>query len=167
MEKPGVEFVDLVDSSGQIQKVCTPRENDKIPEGLFLQIVICVIFDKAGNVLVHKRANTKKVEAGYIDHVCGGITTGESPIDAVKRESKEETTLVPQNLKLLRQGVNKYGRYCYLFVGEADGEIGEIDKTEVEWVRFMSVDELRNAYIDNSLKFVHDFFDDLGIASSR
>jgi len=167
VEIPKAELVDLVDSSGQIKMVGIPRKDLKIPEGLYLQIVICVIFDKNGNVLVHQRSKKKSIDPGYIDHACGGIKTGESPIEAVKRESQEETTLVPQNLRLLRQGVNKYERYCYLFVGEADGEIGEIDKSEVEWVKFMSIGELRNAFNGKSLKFVHDFFDDLDMASPR
>jgi len=167
VEIPKAELVDLVDSSGQIKMVGIPRKDLKIPEGLFLQIVICVIFDKKGNVLVHQRSKRKSVDAGYIDHACGGIKTEESPIEAVKRESQEETTLVPQNLRLLRQGVNKYGRYCYLFVGEADGEIGKIDKSEVEWVKFMSVDELREKYNSKEFLFVHDFFDDLDMASPR
>ena len=113
-----------------------------------------------------KDQREKSIEAGYIDHACGGIKTEESPIEAAKRESKEETTLVPQNLRLLRQGVNKYGRYCYLFAGEVDGEIGEIDKSEVEWVRFMSVDELREKYDKKEILVVHDFWSDLDLAIS-
>lgn len=167
VEIPKAELVDLVDASGQIKMVGIPRKDLKIPEELFLQIVICVIFDKNGNVLVHQRSKRKSIDAGYIDHACGGIKTDESPINAVKRESKEETTLVPHNLRLLRQGVNKYKRYCYLFVGEADGEIGEIDKSEVEWVRFMSVDELREKYNSKEFLFVHDFFDDLEMANLK
>jgi hypothetical protein len=52
VERPKAELVDLVDSSGQIKKVGIPRKDLKIPEGLFLQIVICVIFDKKGNLYI-------------------------------------------------------------------------------------------------------------------
>ena len=56
-----LEFVDLVDASGTIQKKGVPRsEADSYPD-LHLQIVIGVIIDKEGRILVHQRAKTKKV----------------------------------------------------------------------------------------------------------
>lgn len=56
---PIVERVDLVDSSGQVAVKAVPRtDSDSYPH-LHLQIVIGVIFDKDGNILVHKRPNKK------------------------------------------------------------------------------------------------------------
>lgn len=166
-EVPHVELVDLVDSKGLVIERPVPRNKVEDYPDLHLQIVICVIFDKDGKVLVHKRAGTKKVNPSCIDHVCGGIKSGENQMDAVKRESLEETTLVSSNLRLLRQGVNKYNRYCFLFVGETNGIPNDTDPNEVEWVRFMSIDELREKFIGNELKFVDDFFEDLEWASLR
>ncbi|MBI2484456.1 NUDIX domain-containing protein [Candidatus Uhrbacteria bacterium] len=79
--------------------------------------MIGVIFDKEGRVLVHKRAQTKEVNPGDIDHVCGGVKSGEKPEEAIIRESDEETTIKPHNLRVVFQGVNAYNRYRYLFVG--------------------------------------------------
>lgn len=166
-EVPHVELVDLVDSKGVVIERSVPRNKVEDYPGLHLQIVICVIFDNDGKVLVHKRANTKKVNPGCIDHVCGGIKSGEIPVEAVKRESLEETTLIPSNLKLLRQGVNKYNRYCFLYVGEANGIPNETNPNEVEWVKFISIDELREKSISKEFYFVHDFFEDLEWASLK
>ena len=166
-EVPQVELVDLVDSKGLVIERSVPRNNVEDYPDLHLQIVICVIFDKDGKVLVHKRAGSKKVNPSCIDHVCGGIKSGETPVEAVKRESLEETTLVPSNLKLLRQGVNKYNRYCFLYVGEANGIPNETDSNEVEWVKFISIDELREKSISKEYSFVRDFFEDLEWANLK
>lgn len=55
-----------------------------------MQIVIAVIFNSLGQVLVHRRAQTKRVNGGDIDHVCGGMRSGETPTDAARREAEGE-----------------------------------------------------------------------------
>jgi 8-oxo-dGTP pyrophosphatase MutT (NUDIX family) len=161
-----IELVDLVDSSGTIQKQSVPRtEVDRYPD-LHLQIVIGVIFDKQGRLLVHKRAQTKKVNPGDIDHVCGGIKTDETLEQAMVRESLEETGLKPANVKVIAQGINKYKRYRYLLVGKSDGEPGQVDPTEVEWVRFIDLEELKNKNTSSEFTFVDEFFEDTDLVVS-
>ncbi len=166
-EKKEIERVDLVDSSGAIQKNGVLRSDVGLYPDLHLQIVIGVIFDKEGRILVHRRAQTKEVNPGDIDHVCGGVKSGEKPEEALVREADEETATKPQNLRIILQGVNTYSRYRYLFVGEFDGEPEQGDPTEVEWVRFIDPDELREKLNTGEFTFVDEFFEDTEMATQN
>ena len=55
-------------------------------------------------MLQPKSIKSKKVNPGDIDHVCGGVVSGETPEQAVIRETEEETGLTPNNLKLVAKG---------------------------------------------------------------
>lgn len=157
------ELVDLVDSEGNIQKQSIPRDQVNSFPDLHMQIVIAVIFDSNNRVLVHQRAKTKKVNPGDVDHVCGGVMTGETPEQAAFRETVEETGVEPSELRVIKQGVNQYNRYRYLLVGKADTEPGEPDPNEAEWVKFMSIEDLKNS---KELTFVDEFFEETELALS-
>ncbi|OGM26847.1 hypothetical protein A2627_05525 [Candidatus Woesebacteria bacterium RIFCSPHIGHO2_01_FULL_39_28] len=159
-----IELVDLVDASGQIKKKAIPRSEAEQHPNLHLQIVIAAIFDYAGQLLVQRRALTKSTCPGDIDLVCGAVVSGETPEKAAIRESLEETGIEPKNLKVVQSGVNSYSRFRYLLIGEADGESNSYDPVEVEWVKFMSPDELRAKNQSGELTFVGEFFEDMELA---
>ena len=95
--------------------------------------------------------------------MCGGVATGETPLDAAKRETEEETGLMPHNLRLVADGVNEYNRYRYLFVGEVEGE-SKVDPDEIEWIGYFPLDDLRQKHQSGELTFVDGFFADLDLA---
>lgn len=140
-----ISIIDLVDSQGVVRKTQVPKEQTRDYEGLYAQVVIVILFDTTGRVLVHKRLHTKGVNPGDIDFVCGMVENAESPLEAAIRETSEETGLVPQNLQLVHQGVNSYGRYRYLFTGNASGKPIPQTNHEVEWVRFLARKQLETA----------------------
>jgi 8-oxo-dGTP pyrophosphatase MutT (NUDIX family) len=158
------EIVDLVDVSGQIMKKGIPRPEAEQHPGLYLQIVIAVIFDDAGKVLVQKRALTKRTCPGDLDHVCGAVESGETPEMATTRESLEETGLNVHDLKIVEQKLNSYGRFRYLLAGIANGEPNSYDTVEVEWVKFISPEELKAKNQSGELTFVGEFFEDMELA---
>lgn len=158
------ELVDLVDVSGSIQKRNIPRSEVHIYPDLYLQIIIAVVFDKDGRVLVHKRARTKKVNPGDIDHICGGVMSGETPEQAAVRESTEETGVTPIDLRIVVKGVNKYNRFRYLLVGHSDDEPLSVNTSEVEWVAFMHPDILKVKQASGEFTFVDEFFQDTDVA---
>jgi len=159
-----IELVDLVDASGKIQKSGIPRSEVELYPDLHMQIVIGVFLNKEGLLLVHQRSKTKKVNPGDIDHVCGGIISNETPIEAVIRESLEETGVKPINLKIVSQGINKYNRYRYLIAGESNEEPSQVDPTETEWAKFIPLDELREKQQSGELTFVDEFFEETELA---
>ena len=156
------EIIDLVNRDGEIVKRAVERDDAYKYDGLHMQIVIAVIRNRLGEILVHQRAKTKKVNGGDVDHVCGGILSGESPEEAVLREAREEVGAQPKNLELVRKGINPYGRYCFLISGLSDDlPSDELDPGEVEWANYMSLEELRDKQLNGELTFVHGFFEDI------
>lgn len=159
-----IELVDLVDSKGRIQKRGIPRTEAGMYSELYLQIAICVVFDDSGRILVHQRAKTKKINPGDIDHICGGIMSGETPEEAAMREALEETGIRPLNLKIVAHGINKYNCFRYLLAGKAGGEPATVNPAEALWVRFMHVDELKAKQKSGEFTFVDEFFEDAELA---
>lgn len=157
------ERVDLVDANGVIRKRGILRSDVEQYPDLHLQIVIGVISNGSGEVLVHKRAQGKKVNPSDIDHVCGGVMSGETPEQAVTREAKEETGLMPANLKLVTKGLNSYSRYRYLYSGKAEGS-PIADKNDAEWVKFVHPNELKQGLETGQMTFVDEFFEDTELA---
>ncbi len=158
------EFVDLVDDKGIIRELDIPRSKINTYPNLHLQIAIGVIFDDGGKILVERRSLTKSTEAGKIDHVCGAIQSGESPEQAISRESIEETGILPINLKTISRELNLYGCYKYLLVGEVHDNPEIICSNESEWVKFMSNEELKEMEKSGELEFVKDFFENNQLA---
>lgn len=161
-----IERVDLVDANGIIQQRGVPRSKIEVlfPD-LHLQIVIGIIFNNSGEILVHKRSMTKKVDPGLIDHVCGGVISGETPEEAVFRETKEETGLIPTKLKLIHQGLNSYGRYRYSFIGYAEGQ-PFAEQKDAEWVKFIKLETLKSCQKSGEMIFVNEFFEETELALS-
>jgi len=64
----------------------------KMKRGVDFIGVTCVFFchDGEGNLLMHKRSDNCRDEQGRWDCGGGSLKVGEDPIDAVKREIKEE-----------------------------------------------------------------------------
>lgn len=154
------ELIDLVDKTGVIVKPRTTRNDLATFPNLHMQIVIVVLIrDK--QLLVHARSKKKKVNPGDIDHVCGGILAGETPQEAAIRETDEETGIKISKPLVIARGINEYNRYRYLLVTEVKDEPIVQDPDEVEWVRYMPIDELRKKAASGELTFVTGFFDDL------
>lgn len=159
-----IELVDLVDRNGVVKKQGIPRPDINLYPELYLQIIIGVIFDDLGRILVHKRASMKKVYPGYIDHVCGAVISGETPMQAMIREAVEETGIKPENLEIVTKGVNIYDRYRYLIIGETNKKPGKTDTNEADWVSLIHPDELKDKQKSGEYKFVDEFFEDTKLA---
>lgn len=160
------ELIDLVNDRGEIKRTAVERDDMNDYEGLYLQNIVTVVFNGLGQVLVQKRAATKRVNPGDIDHVCGAILSGESPKDAAQRETFQETGIDLNDLHPIKQGVNAYSRYRHLFRGETDvlhlPQLHNLE--EVAWTAYEHPDELRAKSESGELTFVEGFFEDLDFA---
>lgn len=159
-----IELVDLVDSTGMIRERKVPRSSAISFPHLHLPIIIAVIVNPRGEILVQRRALHKKVNPGDVDHVCGGVMSGETPEEATIREALEETGISPIDIHIIEQRVNTYNRYRYLMLGRSSDPVKATDPKEVEWARFMQLDELRAKQSSGELTFVDDFFEDTQMA---
>lgn len=160
------ELIDLVDANGNTVATGISRDDSAEYEGAHMQIVIAIIRNAAGDILVHKRSMQKQVNPGDIDHVCGGIYSGETPESAVEREAREEGGVSIANAKIIQAGVNEYNRYRYLITAEANDvpDPTFLDPTEVEWAAFYSLEELEHKRDSGEFTFVDGFFEDINRA---
>jgi 8-oxo-dGTP pyrophosphatase MutT (NUDIX family) len=159
------ELIDLVNETGEIVRRDVPRGYAEHHNDLHMQIIIAVVFNGLGQVLVHQRAATKKVNPGDIDHICGGLLAGESPKQAALREADEEVGVIINDIHIVSQGLNSYGRYRYLVAGKSDQEPNiQPNSTEVAWARYCYPNELIEAGNLNKMGFVDEFFDDMELA---
>ena len=158
------ELIDLVDDQGIIVRPRVLRDDAAYYEGLYMPIVIVVVMNSYGQILVHKRAETKRVHGGAIDHICGAIVSGETPEAAAHREALQETGVRLSDLTLIRQGVNSYGRYCRLIRARSDDTpAGNLNPREVAWAAFHTTTDLYSWRAAGE-SFVHGFFEDLNYA---
>lgn len=81
------ELVDIVDRDDTV--VGTISKGEAHERGLLHRIVMVFVFDSSGNLLLHRRATTKRLDASASGHV----GAGESYATAAGRELEEEIGL--------------------------------------------------------------------------
>ena len=85
------ELVDIVDNTGNILEVVSKKEAHK--KGLLHKTVISEVIDSKGRWLMVKQASDKQDAGQYVSPVGGHVTSGETDIEALKREANEELGL--------------------------------------------------------------------------
>lgn len=138
-EKSPRELVEEVDRTGAVIRLVTRREMRE--KRLWHRSVFVAVVSNDGQVLVHRRADTKDVWPGCWDAAVGGVCApGESWHDAAVRELAEEVGVEGVDVEFIATGA-----YCDADVALvaavclcrtdgpfrfADGEV-----TEAHWVR--------------------------------
>ena len=137
------ELRDLYDiNSNKTDK--TYHKGEKVPEGYYPMVVMVVIRNSKGEFLMQKRVEKKGGDWG----VTGGHPkSGETPIEGIISEVKEELGLDFSNEKFTEYDSGCDGKDCYkmYFVNKDldlnDIKIQEEELTEVKW---FSMDELKH-----------------------
>ena len=144
-----MELVDIVDENnnltGEVEDRWTAYE-----KGLWRRVVSCWIMNKKGEVLLQKRALTKKRNPGRWAKTGGQVDKGESVEDAIFREVKEELGIEvsKEQIKVInikKNNKNKHFSYHYIFVVDYKIEECILQKEEVEEVKYVSIEEIEEA----------------------
>lgn len=164
----GYELVDLVDDNGSIVRTAVPRIEAESLNGddVHIPIIGCVILNSMGEVLVHERAEGKRF-AGCIDNVYGAINSGETPEEAAERECEEELGIKINTINRVREGINDYNYYQYLFAVTTDDQAQKFSLREVSWAGYLTPDQLRANQVSDKYKFTLNFFTDLDAALTK
>ena len=141
------ELFPLVDESGKVIGTATRKE---CHSGTFWlhPVVHLHLFNNKGELYLQKRAMTKDVQPGKWDTAVGGhVDAGETILEALAREVREELGVIDADMKPL---------FVYPYRSTTEYELvnayytiynGEIfpDPSEVDEGRFWSLDEIREA----------------------
>ena len=121
---------------------------------------LCMIYDHDGNILVQDR---KDPSWSGICFPGGHVEPGESFVESVIREVREETGLTIESPKLCgtKQFLNRLGeRYVVLFykTDRFSGELRSSDEGDVFWIQLSDLD--RYTIVDDFEHMVQVFMDD-------
>ncbi len=145
-----IELRDLYDiNSNKTNK--TYHKGDIIPEGYYPMVVMVVIRNSKGEFLMQKRVESKGGDWG----VTGGHPkSGETPLEGIITEVKEELGLDFSNEKFIEYDSGCDGNDCYkmYFVNkDIDVKDIKIQKEELSEVRWFSMNELKHMVSKNEL----------------
>ena len=153
-------MVEHVDSTGAVLGLVTRREMRE--KSLCHRSVFVAVVSSDGDVLVHRRANTKDVWPGCWDVAVGGVCApGEEWQRAAVRELSEELGIESALVEPLGTGAyvdDEVQLVAAVFVARCDGPFrfadGEI--TEAHWVRPGDLDEWLSAkkFLPDSIALV-------------
>ena len=141
---PGLELVDVVDENDQVVATVTRREIRA--RDLLHRCTYVFVRRTSGEVLVHRRTDTKDVHPGAYDLFAGGVcAAGESYDECARREAAEELGVVGVDLRFLfRHRYRGPGGQAWAAVYEAcwDGPV-EPQASEVAWNAWVTPEQLR------------------------
>lgn len=101
------EYVDIVDENNRVLYKTTKEEAHK--KGLLHRTVISEIIDSKGRWLLYIPSNHKQDAGQYVSPIGGHVRSGESEIEALKREAFEEAGL--KNFKFKFIGKKIFDRF--------------------------------------------------------
>jgi 8-oxo-dGTP pyrophosphatase MutT (NUDIX family) len=82
------ELLDIIDEQGNVVEVATKQESHR--QGLLHKTVIAEVIDSAGRWLMVKQSALRQDAGQYVSPVGGHVASGESEMQALKREAMEE-----------------------------------------------------------------------------
>jgi isopentenyldiphosphate isomerase len=152
---PADEPVDVVDEEDRVVGRVTRREVRE--RGLLHRCTYVLVKNGAGEILVHRRTDTKDVYPGAYDVFAGGVcAAGESYDDGARREAAEELGVVGAPLRFLfRHRYRGPGGQAWGAVYEArwDGPVRH-QASEVAWSAWVGPAELQGML--DTLEFCSD-----------
>ena len=134
--------------------------------------IISILIDTDGTYLCMKRAVTKSAYPGYYEATSGGAALrGETPLQCIKRELREETGIVCEEFEQVGYYVSRntiyYSFACTVDCDKASVTLQEGETegykwmTEEEFIRFVNSDRM----IDTQKKRFREYFAKLGYIS--
>lgn len=139
-----MELWDLYDAHRVPLHRTHPR-GEPVPEGTYHLAVIVVILNPRGEVLLTRRAKEKAVCPGWWENTGGAALAGETSLQAILRELREETGLAPdpQELTLLLREDRRTDAHFDIYALTWEGEPEDIrfQAGETDAARWMPLAE--------------------------
>ena len=132
-----MEFWDIYDKNRNKTGKLFRRDIDKFEDGEYHIVVAALILNSKKQILITKRAQTKKKFAGLWEITGGSIIAGETSLDGILREVREEDAIFFKTFMTDRASFKD----VWLF--KTDIEIKDLNFTdkEVEDARWVTIQE--------------------------
>lgn len=111
---------------------------------------VAIVVNKAGEFLLQKKTLDYKWFSGGWSLFGGGIKDGETPLEAIKRELKEELGICFEKIKFFKKNSFEIGNNSFeneVFLVNFNGRISEIILNEGAGFAFFSKEELNSLNI--------------------
>lgn len=148
-----MEIWDILDENGNLTGK-TMKKGDKIVwnKGIYHQGADVWIINKEKKILIQKRAEQKKLEPNVWAMTGGSVIKGETPLEALKRETFEELGIdlnIEKAIKIHHYRTGNVWLDEYIVEQEIDLNEIIIQKEEVSEVKFATFEEIEKLYKEN------------------
>lgn len=155
-----MEFLDVVNEEDKLTG--EKKDRDFIHHNnLYHRHTSCWILNHNGEILLQRRALTKKKRPGIWSKTGGHVDSGESVIDAIKREVKEEIGLELKDKDLFfmqkfKSNNPNFFSYGYIALTNNKIEDYKLQLEEVDKVKYYKIEELEEEKRNGNKSF--DFY---------
>ncbi len=152
-----MELLDIYDNSGNLVGKTVVRGDKTVSLSGDEHIALSVIFieNDRGEFLIQR---TSKEKGNEFSSTGGHVLSGETPLDAIKREVKEELGVDISKDKIKDYGFLLYDmpiRYIYYLKKNIDIDKVILQSEEVQYVKYMSVSDIRKLIETNQMLKSH------------
>ena len=140
-----MELLDVYDNDGKVTGRVVTRGDKTVTLSDNEHIAVGVIFiqNNKGEFLIQK---TSKEKGGEYTSTGGHVDSGETPLESIKREVKEELGLNVDNDNIIELGYLLYDRpirFMFYLKKDIDIQTLKLQQEEVENAKFMSVNKIK------------------------
>ncbi len=152
-----MELLDVYDDNGNItgRTIIRGDKTAILNENEHIAVAVIFIENDNGEFLIQK---TSQEKGGKFSSTGGHVDSGETPLETIKREVKEELGVNIEQKQIEEYGFLLYDkplRYLYYLKKNLLIDSLTIQKEEVEYVKYMDVSEIRKLIEKNQMLKSH------------
>ncbi len=164
-----IEYFDVLDENGNKTGEIKTKEQIIKDRNFYRIVNLWIINPKTKYILIQKRSSTKDIDPNKWDLTAGGhVDAGETSLEAIIRETKEELGIDISNDNIIKAFEVKHDKekrnFVDIYLLEKEVDIKEIvlQTSEVSDIKYFSINKLMDAHNSKDPNFVnHSFFPDL------